>query len=78
MQGRGWYGNFGGAYLPEILVKTFEDLEKTYLSAKQDSSFWQDYESIMASYAGRPTPITFAANLTDHFGGARVYIKREE
>jgi tryptophan synthase beta chain len=78
MQSRGYYDEFGGAYLPEILVKTFDELEAAYLAAKADSSFWQEYESIMASYSCRPTPVTFAENLTKHFGGARIYVKRED
>lgn len=75
---RGYYGGFGGAYLPEILVATFDELIETFRSAKADPGFWREYVEIMSSYSCRPTPITFAENLTKHFGGARIYIKRED
>ena len=75
---RGYYGDFGGAFLPEILVATFDELEAVFNAAKADSLFWQDYEQLMASYSCRPTPVTYAPNLTRHFGGARIFIKRED
>ncbi len=78
MNDRGYYGRFGGAYLPEVLVATFDDLVETFESAKADPGFWQEYIAIMSSYSCRPTPITFAENLTKRFGGARIYIKRED
>jgi tryptophan synthase beta chain len=78
MKERGYYGQFGGAYIPEILVTTFEELEHTFLEAKRDPAFYAQYRALMASYSGRPTPITFAENLTAHFGGARIYVKRED
>ena len=78
MKNRGYFGNFGGAYLPEILVATFDELESVYTDARRDPAFWQEYETLMASYSCRPTPITFAENLTVHFGGAKIFIKRED
>ncbi|BBO71503.1 tryptophan synthase beta chain [Desulfosarcina alkanivorans] len=75
---RGYYGDFGGAFLPEILVATFDELEGVYNEARNDPLFWHDYEQLMASYSCRPTPVTFAGNLTGHFGGARIFIKRED
>ncbi|MCB2146837.1 MAG: tryptophan synthase subunit beta [Deltaproteobacteria bacterium] len=75
---RGYYGNFGGAFLPEILVATFDELEGVYNDARNDPRFWHDYELLMSSYSCRPTPITYAQNLTSHFGGARIFIKRED
>jgi tryptophan synthase beta chain len=75
---RGYYSGFGGAYLPEILVATFDELVATFQQAKSDPAFWQEYEDIMSTYSCRPTPITFAENLTRHFAGARIYIKRED
>jgi tryptophan synthase beta chain len=75
---RGYYGQFGGAYLPEILVATFDELEQAFNAAKRDPKFWKEYEALMSSYSCRPTPLTFAENLTRHFGGARIYIKRED
>ena len=78
MKKRGYYGSFGGAFIPEILVSTFEELTEAFEKAKADASFRQAYEQIMHTYSGRPTPVTFAENLTRHFGGARIYIKRED
>ena len=78
MDERGYYGQFGGAYVPEILVATFDELEVAFREAKADPTFWRDYETLMSSYSCRPTPITYAENLTKHFGGARIYIKRED
>jgi tryptophan synthase beta chain len=78
MKSRGYYNEFGGAFLPEILVATFDELEKTFLDAKNDPGFWQEYVDIMSTYSCRPTPLTFAENLTKYFGGARIYIKRED
>ena len=75
---RGHYDEFGGAYLPEILVATFEELVASFQKAKNDPVFWQEYEKLMSTYSCRPTPLTFAENLTRHFGGARIYIKRED
>jgi tryptophan synthase beta chain len=75
---RGYYAGFGGAYLPEILVATFDDLVETFSRAKADPAFWQEYLDIMSTYSCRPTPLTFAENLTRHFGGARIFIKRED
>jgi tryptophan synthase beta chain len=73
-----YYGAFGGAYIPEILVSTFEQLVNAFEEAKKDPKFWNEYTAIMSNYSCRPTPLTFAENLTKHFGGARIYIKRED
>ena len=75
---RGYYGDFGGAYIPEILVATFDELSSAFAAARADPAFWQEYVALMSSYSCRPTPLTFAENLTRHFGGARIYIKRED
>ena len=78
MKSRGYFNQFGGAFIPEILVPTFEQLETAYLAAKADPAFWQEYVSLMSTYSCRATPITYAENLTKHFGGAQIYIKRED
>ena len=75
---RGYYNGFGGAYLPEVLVATFEELVDTFENAKKDPSFWHEYCDIMSTYSCRPTPLTFAQNLSKYLGGARIYIKRED
>lgn len=78
MKHRGYYNGFGGAFIPEVLVATFDELEAAYNEARNDPQFWQDYVELMAEYSGRPTPLTFAENLTDYFGGPGIYIKRED
>ena len=75
---RRYYGQFGGAYIPEILVSTFQQLVKAFNAAKDDPGFWKEYEEIMSTYSCRPTPLTFSDNLTRHFKGPRIYIKRED
>jgi len=73
-----YYGQFGGAYLPEILVSTFEELGAAFREARDDPGFWEEYKNLMSTYSCRPTPLTFAENLTRHFGGPRFYVKRED
>lgn len=74
----GYYGDFGGAFVPEILVATLEQLTRAFEEAKKDPSFWKQYEGIMSTYSCRPTPLTYSENLTRHFGGPHFYIKRED
>jgi tryptophan synthase beta chain len=74
----GYYSDFGGAFIPEILVATFEELTRAYQTARADPTFFREYEALMSSFSCRPTPITFAENLSAHFGGARIYVKRED
>jgi tryptophan synthase beta chain len=74
----GYYGEFGGAFLPEVLVATFDELRAAFAAAKADPTFWKEYTALMSSYSCRPTPLTFAENLSRHFGGARIYVKRED
>jgi tryptophan synthase beta chain len=78
MMNRGYYGAFGGAFIPEILAATLYELEAAFNRAKAAPSFWEEYADVMATYSCRPTPITFAENLTRHFQGPRIYIKRED
>ena len=78
MRNRGYYSQFGGAYIPEILVATFDELEEKFDEAQNDPAFWESYEKLMASYSGRATPLTPAENLSEYFGGARIYVKRED
>ena len=78
MKARGYHGEFGGAFIPEILTRTFDQLVDGFEKAKTDPGFWQEYMNIMSTYSCRPTSLTFADNLTRHFGGARIYVKRED
>src|ERR1041384_3654954 len=75
---KGYYQGFGGAFIPEILQETFDELNEAFEAARRDPSFWSEYVELMSSYSCRPTPLTFADNLTAHFGGARIFIKRED
>ncbi|MBP8924280.1 MAG: tryptophan synthase subunit beta [Pseudomonadales bacterium] len=74
----GYYGDYGGAFLPEILHSTIEELREGFHACKKDPAFWQEYRALLADYSGRPTPVTFLANLSDKLGGARIYVKRED
>ena len=73
-----YYGSYGGTYVPEILVSTFDQLLEAFEGAKRDSTFWAEYEHLMSTYSCRPTPLTYAENLTRHFGGAQIFVKRED
>lgn len=74
----GYYGEFGGAFVPEILHSTIQELQDAFQQAKNDLDFWQEYETLMQTYSCRPTPITYLKNLTHEFGGAQLYVKRED
>jgi len=75
---RGRFGPFGGRYVPETLVPAILELEEAYFAARADPSFQQELTSLLRHYAGRPTPLYFARNLTTHLGGAKLYLKRED
>ncbi len=72
------FGEFGGRYIPETLVAAHEELEAAYLEAKEDPAFQQEYEELLRTYVGRPTPLYFARRLTEECGGARIWLKRED
>ncbi len=74
----GHFGAFGGAFVPETLVKPLMDLEKFYKKISKENSFKKELASILSDYVGRPTPLFFAENLTKKLGGARIYLKRED
>ncbi len=78
MDANGFFGNWGGAYIPEVLYQTFRDLKEEYAICRKDPAFWDEYIHLMSTYSCRPTPLTHAENLTKHFGGAQIYIKRED
>ena len=75
---KGYFGPWGGAFIPEVLHQTFVQLNEAYETIRTDESFWKEYVDLMGNYSCRPTPLTFAENLSNHFGGARIYIKRED
>jgi tryptophan synthase beta chain len=74
----GYYGEFGGAFVPEILHETLAELRAAFDDARNDPAFWREYVDVMATYSGRPTPVTYCENLTRLLGGARIYVKRED
>lgn len=74
----GHFGMYGGRFVPETLMSPLQQLEEAYWKARQDPSFQQQFESYLKEYAGRPTPLTYAARLTEHLAGARIYLKRED
>ena len=74
----GHFGPYGGRYVPEVLMAPLEELEQTYLSARQDPAFQAELDDLLRNYAGRPTPLYFAKHLTETLGGARIYLKRED
>ena len=74
----GRFGDYGGRYIPETLVPAIEELEENYLKFKDDKNFKKELEYYLKYYAGRPTPLYFAKNLTEKIGGAKIYLKRED
>ena len=75
---RGRFGKFGGQYVPETLVPAVRELEEAYERFKRDRCFKSELASMLRNYAGRPTPLYFAANLTKKAGGSAIYLKRED
>ena len=75
---RGYFEDFGGRFVPETLMSALEELERRYLGLKDDPRFKKELDSLLRNYAGRPTPLYFARNLTDYAGGAKIYLKRED
>jgi len=75
---RGRFGPYGGRYVPETLVAPLEELERAYAAAQADPAFRGELDSLLHNFAGRPTPLQFASRLTEHLGGARIYLKRED
>jgi tryptophan synthase beta chain len=74
----GKFGNFGGKYIPETLVPAIEELEESYKKFTNDSNFKKELKDYLENYAGRPTPLYLAKNLTEFVGGAKIYLKRED
>lgn len=75
---RGYFGSWGGRYVPETLMAPLEELTAAWEEAWRDRAFRRELDALLASYCGRPTPLTFAARLTAHLGGAQIYLKRED
>ena len=75
---RGYFGNYGGRFVPETLVPALDELSSAYEKAKADSAFQAEFELLSRDYSGRPTPLYFAERLSSHCGGARIFLKRED
>ena len=74
----GRFGRFGGRFVPETLMAPLHELERAYRAARRDPTWERRLAGLLADYAGRPTPLYFARRLTEHCGGARIYLKRED
>lgn len=74
---KGHFGKYGGRYVPEMLIPALLELEKTYDAAKKDKAFQKEFKDLLKNFAGRPTPLIYAANLTKKLGGAKIYLKNE-
>jgi len=74
----GFYGSYGGRFVPEELVPALEEVEKAFLKAKNDPKFLAEYQTLLRDYVGRPSPLYYAKNLTAKLGGAKIYLKRED
>ncbi|MFW5992485.1 MAG: tryptophan synthase subunit beta, partial [Halanaerobiaceae bacterium] len=75
---RGYFGKFGGSFVPETLIPALEELEETYNELKEDPEFKKDFRGLLEEYSGRPTPLYYAEKLTKYIGGADIYLKRED
>ena len=75
---RGYFGEFGGQFVPEILRPALVELETAFYQLRSDPAFVQEFQQELQTYAGRPTPLYFARNLTQYYGKARIYLKRED
>lgn len=75
---KGFYGKFGGQFVPETLMTAVIELDKAYREAKEDPSFQAELDDLLKNYVGRETPLYHAKRLTDHIGGAQIYLKRED
>jgi tryptophan synthase beta chain len=75
---RGYFGPYGGMFVPETLVAALEELAREYDRAKTDPAFQRELDALLRDFAGRPTPLYFAERLTNELGGAKIYLKRED
>ena len=75
---RGHFGKYGGRYVAETLMPLILSVEKAWNAAKDDPSFWAEFDDLAKHYVGRPSPLYFAEKTTNHFGGAKIYFKRDE
>jgi tryptophan synthase beta chain len=74
----GFFGELGGRFIPEVLVPAVEEVTAAYDEASRDETFQNEFKALLKDYVGRPNPLTFAERLTEHLGGAKIYLKRED
>ncbi len=74
----GYFGEFGGSFVPETLVYALQELSRAYQATRTDADFQRRFDDVLRDYVGRPTPLYFARRLSQHLGGARIYLKRED
>lgn len=74
----GFFGKFGGCYMPESLMPALQELEQAFNTIRHKPEFWAEYQQILTDFVGRPSPLFYAKNLTAYAGGARIYFKRED
>ena len=72
------FGPYGGQFVPETLMPALIELEEAFVAARQDPEFIREFDGLMASFVGRPTPLTYAKRLSENLGGAQIYLKRED
>src|SRR3970040_1718310 len=72
------FGNYGGQFVPETLMPALIELEAAFVAAKNDTAFQDKFNKLMATFVGRPTPVTYAKRLSEKLGGAQIYLKRED
>ncbi|HTK37066.1 MAG TPA: hypothetical protein VL325_01125, partial [Pyrinomonadaceae bacterium] len=75
---RGYWGQFGGRFVPETLVAPLDELTDAYFVARDDAGFHAEFDRLLKDYVGRPTPLFYAKRLTEQLGGAKIYLKRED
>jgi tryptophan synthase beta chain len=75
---KGYFGDYGGKFVPETLVPALDELAAAYKEAQADTAFWAEFESLSRDYSGRPTPLYLAEKLSKHCGGTRIFLKRED
>lgn len=75
---KGYYGQYGGRFVPETLMPALHELQKAYMQARKDTIFQKELKQLQETYIGRPTPLYFARSLTKHLKGAKIYLKRED
>ncbi len=75
---KGYFGDYGGRFVPETLMPVLDELTDAYTKVKADTTFWAEFDRLSHDYSGRPTPLYFAEKLTINSGGARIFLKRED